>query len=236
MSSDRAATPERAKSRELSREGDDEEISEKYKAFVGGISWHISDRELKDSARPFRCLSLAAAEVLAIRSFDKSCLVCVEFREFDATGARVQLDRATGRSRGFGFVMFDDEKGLKAAIAAMHGADLDGRKISVTRAIPQNETQPGTPAAALASGRRGPSGGDRYGARGGYGGSRYGGYGGGYGAPAAAAYGGGYRSDRPYGGGYGGPPPRGYPPDSYGRGGGYGYERGCGRCATMCLA
>lgn len=78
-----------------------------------------------------------------------------EFREFGATGARVQLDRATGRSRGFGFVMFADEKGLREAIAAMDKTDVDGRRISVTRAIPQNETAPGTPAAALQRGARG---------------------------------------------------------------------------------
>ncbi len=27
----------------------EDEVSEEFKAFVGGISWHISDRELKDS-------------------------------------------------------------------------------------------------------------------------------------------------------------------------------------------
>ena len=82
-----------------------------------------------------------------------------EFREFGAIGARVQLDRATGRSRGFGFVMFADEKGLRDAIAAMDKTDVDGRRISVTRAIPQNETAPGTPAAALQRGVRGSGGG-----------------------------------------------------------------------------
>lgn len=192
----------------------DEPISEEFKAFVGGISWHISDRELKD-----------------------------KFREFDAIGARVQLDKATGRSRGFGFVMFADEKGLKSAVAAMHQTDLDGRKISVTRAIPQNETVPGTPAAALNAGRRGGGGYDRRGPPAGYGG-RYGG--GGY--PPERAYGrggggyeyggGGYGRD-PYGSRGASYPPRapaypdqrggGYPPErgydrGYGGGGAYGYD------------
>lgn len=176
-----------------------------------------------------------------------------EFRDYDAVGARVQLDKATGRSRGFGFVMFADEKALKAACAAMHQTEMDGRKISVTRAIPQSETVPGTPAAALNAGRRGgaPYGGG--GGRGGYGGDRYGGYGGGgrggYGGGYAGGYGappryddrggyGGYGGER--GGGYGPPPPAyggggggGYgapPPRSgYGGGGGGGYDRGYDR-------
>ncbi len=104
-------------------------------------------------------------------------LPLAEFRDYDAIGARVQLDKATGRSRGFGFVMFPDEKALKAAIAGMDKTDMDGRKISVTKAVPQSETVPGTPAAALQAGRYNAGRGyDRYGGgRGGYGEGRYGG-------------------------------------------------------------
>jgi hypothetical protein len=51
--------------------------------------------------------------------------------------------------------MFADEKGLREAVAAMDKTDVDGRRISVTQAIPQNETAPGTPAAALQRGARG---------------------------------------------------------------------------------
>jgi RNA recognition motif-containing protein len=81
-----------------------------------------------------------------------------EFREYDATDARVMVDKVSGKSRGFGFVFFGDEKGLRSAIDALHGTDWDGRRISVTRAIPQSETAPGTPAAVLMAGRdsRGP--------------------------------------------------------------------------------
>ena len=68
------------------------------------------------------------------------------------------VDKVSGKSRGFGFVFFGDEKGLRSAIDALHGTDWDGRRISVTRAIPQSETAPGTPAAVLMAGRdaRGP--------------------------------------------------------------------------------
>ena len=81
-----------------------------------------------------------------------------EFREYDATDARVMVDKATGKSRGFGFVFFGDEKGMRSAIEALHGTEWEGRRISVTRAIPQNETAPGTPAAVLMGGREGRGG------------------------------------------------------------------------------
>lgn len=46
------------------------------------------------------------------------------------------MDRSSGRSRGFGFVTFDDEKSMEDAIEKMNGIDLDGRNISVDKAQP----------------------------------------------------------------------------------------------------
>lgn len=63
------------------------------------------------------------------------------------------LDRATSRSRGFGFVHFDNKDDMEDAISKMNDTEIDGRKISVTRAIPQDSIKPGTPATAI--GRRG---------------------------------------------------------------------------------
>lgn len=63
------------------------------------------------------------------------------------------MDKMTGRSRGFGFVMFGDKRDQDAAIEAMHNTEVDGRRISVTRAVPQAETAPGTPADALRKGQ-----------------------------------------------------------------------------------
>jgi RNA recognition motif-containing protein len=62
------------------------------------------------------------------------------------------MDRKTGRSRGFGFV-FVAREAADEALERMHGKLLDGRKISVTRAVPEQHTMPGTPANLLATGR-----------------------------------------------------------------------------------
>ncbi|MBF6266047.1 RNA-binding protein, partial [Nocardia farcinica] len=43
-------------------------------------------------------------------------------------------DRETGRSRGFGFVTFNNEKAMRDAIDGMNGQDLDGRNITVNEA------------------------------------------------------------------------------------------------------
>src|SRR5258706_7980057 len=75
--------------------------------------------------------------------------------------ATVMMDRATGRSRGFGFVeMSSDEEGEKA-VKELNGHELQGRALNV------NEARERTP-----------------------GGPRPGGYGGG-GAPPGGGYGGG---------------------------------------------
>ena len=79
------------------------------------------------------------------------------------TRAQVATDRETGRSRGFGFV--EMENGADEAIAALNGAQLGGRSLTVNEARPKTE-----------GGGRGGSGGGR----GGYGGGGgRGGYGGG---------------------------------------------------------
>lgn len=51
--------------------------------------------------------------------------------------ANVVSDKATGRSRGFGFVEMGSEEDAKKAIDQLNGAELDGRKIFVSEARPQ---------------------------------------------------------------------------------------------------
>mmetsp|Transcript_32082 Transcript_32082/g.90972 ORF Transcript_32082/g.90972 Transcript_32082/m.90972 type:complete len:325 (-) Transcript_32082:72-1046(-) len=163
-----------------------------HKVFVGGISWQLDDKEL--------------AEV---------------FEKYHPSGAQVMKDKFTNRSRGFGFVWFLNAEDKDAAIADLHKQMVGGREISVTSAIPQSQTAPGTPAAALGgAGRRGGDRayGNRYADRG-----RYGDRGTDYRSSYDRGYGGGSRGyggyDRRDMGGYGDPYARSY--DAYG-----GYERG----------
>lgn len=46
------------------------------------------------------------------------------------------FDKFSGRSRGFGFVTFDEKKAMEEAIEKMNGMDLDGRTITVDKAQP----------------------------------------------------------------------------------------------------
>lgn len=49
-------------------------------------------------------------------------------------------DRATGASRGFGFVIMDDKAEAIKAISGMNGTDLGGRTLTVNEARPRNES------------------------------------------------------------------------------------------------
>ncbi|ERN16065.1 hypothetical protein AMTR_s00030p00132070 [Amborella trichopoda] len=80
-----------------------------YRCFIGGLSWSTSDRGLREAFEKFGHL----------------------------VDAKVVVDRYSGRSRGFGFVTFDDEKCMEEAINTMHGLEIDGRAITVDKAQPQ---------------------------------------------------------------------------------------------------
>ncbi len=51
--------------------------------------------------------------------------------------AQVVSDRATGRSKGFGFVEMDTEAQAHAAIQGLHEQDHDGRRLMVSEAKPR---------------------------------------------------------------------------------------------------
>jgi RNA recognition motif-containing protein len=86
----------------------------------------------------------------------------------DVASARIIMDRATGKSKGFGFVEMPNDAEGKAAIGSLDGKDLKGRPLRVNESLPKDDNRP-----------RGGGGGGRGGYGGGGGG--YGGGGGGYG-------------------------------------------------------
>ncbi len=76
------------------------------KLFVGGLSWETTTEDLRQAFAKFGPI----ADVVVI------------------------LDRATGRSRGFGFVTFESSADAATAIKEMNGAEVDGRTLKVNQA------------------------------------------------------------------------------------------------------
>jgi len=73
------------------------------KLFVGSLSWNTDDHGLREAFAPHG----------------------------EITEATVITDRDTGRSRGFGFVTFEDAESADKAVAALNQTELDGRTIKV---------------------------------------------------------------------------------------------------------
>ncbi len=76
------------------------------KLFVGSLSWNTTNADLEAAFSRFG----------------------------EITEAKVITNRETGRSRGFGFVTFDDDNAADTAISEMNGTELDGRAITVNEA------------------------------------------------------------------------------------------------------
>jgi RNA recognition motif-containing protein len=53
--------------------------------------------------------------------------------------ARVITDRDSGRSKGFGFVEFEDAANNQKAVDELNGKELDGRAINVSIAKPKED-------------------------------------------------------------------------------------------------
>lgn len=88
----------------------------------------------------------------------------------EISSVKIITDRATGRSKGFGFVEMPEDDEANAAIEALNGSEVSGRKIVVNKAEERRENNRG-------------GGNFRGGNRGGFnkGGNRGGGQRGGYG-------------------------------------------------------
>ncbi|NCB37242.1 MAG: RNA-binding protein [Erysipelotrichia bacterium] len=58
-----------------------------------------------------------------------------EFARFGTVvGAKVIMDRNSGRSRGYGFVEFAEESSAQSAVDGMNGQPMDGRNLTVSLA------------------------------------------------------------------------------------------------------
>jgi RNA recognition motif-containing protein len=57
------------------------------------------------------------------------------FEEYgDVSDAKIIMDRETGRSRGFGFVIMDNERDAEAAIEELSGSTFENREMVVNQA------------------------------------------------------------------------------------------------------
>ena len=79
------------------------------KLFVGGLAWATTDDTLR-------------------AAFEQAGTV---------DSAVVISDRATGRSKGFGFVEMTSDEEAQAAIEMWHEKELDGRTVIVNEARPR---------------------------------------------------------------------------------------------------
>lgn len=102
------------------------------KLYVGNLSYNTSEDDLKDAFSAYG----------------------------EVASAKIIMDRDTGRSKGFGFVEFDDDEAGRKAMASMNGTDLGGRNLTVNEARPQTDRPRG--AAGAGRERSGFRGGNRY--------------------------------------------------------------------------
>ncbi|MFZ1666657.1 MAG: RNA-binding protein, partial [Flavobacteriales bacterium] len=57
----------------------------------------------------------------------------------EVTSAKIIMDKATNRSRGFGFVEMADDEGGRAGIEGTNGKSFHGRDLVVNEARPRTE-------------------------------------------------------------------------------------------------
>src|SRR6185295_15692714 len=73
------------------------------KLYIGGLAWATTDEGLGAAFAPFG----------------------------KVVSAKVVKDRETGRSRGFGFVEYENEEQAKKGLDAMNNQEIDGRRVRI---------------------------------------------------------------------------------------------------------
>ena len=81
------------------------------KIYVGNIAFSSTDDDLRKAFEPFGTVTLA----------------------------EVVVDRRTARSQGFGFVEMVNDEEAQAAIEALNGTELGGRRVVVSESRPREE-------------------------------------------------------------------------------------------------
>src|SRR5476651_2543960 len=81
------------------------------KLYVGNLAYGVTDSDLETMFAPFGTVQ----------------------------SAQVIMDRDTGRSKGFGFVEMGSSDEATAAINALNGKEVDGRKLTVNEARPKED-------------------------------------------------------------------------------------------------
>jgi RNA recognition motif-containing protein len=101
------------------------------KIYVGGLPSSITDSQLQELFAPYG----------------------------NVQSARVIIDRATGQSKGFGFVEMATPDEARKAILALNSAELGGRTLNVSEARPQEPRTGGGGGGGYRGGRPGGGGG-----------------------------------------------------------------------------
>lgn len=57
----------------------------------------------------------------------------------EVRAARIVIERETGKSKGYGFVDMDNNEEANAAIAALNGTEIGGRKVIINEARPRED-------------------------------------------------------------------------------------------------
>lgn len=109
------------------------------KIYVGNLPWSVDDEKLEKMFSSYG----------------------------EVAEATVIKDKFSGRSKGFGFVTFNDDAAAQKAVSEMNDKDIEGRKLKVNEARPMDPDAPRRPRRDF-----GDRDGGRGGGRGGYGGGR----------------------------------------------------------------